>query len=74
MIRLALIVLIGAGAAAALLHISIWIPLVPLVLLMAYAYTAGGLKLRCPACRKRIKVGATACHHCQREIVPRRSA
>jgi hypothetical protein len=50
-------------------HISIWIVLVPLGLFLAYAYTAGGLKTKCPARRKRIKLGATACHRCGRSIV-----
>ena len=64
MIRLALFVLFGAAVLAVLLHISIWITLVPLAAFVIYAYTAGGLKTRCPDCRKRFKVGATSCHHC----------
>lgn len=30
----------------------------------------GDAKLKCPACRKRIKLGASACHHCGRSISP----
>jgi hypothetical protein len=50
-------------------HINLWIVLVPLGRFLAYAYTAGGLKTKCPACRKHIKLGATACHHGMRSIV-----
>lgn len=45
-IRLAFLVLIGAGAVAALLDISIWIPLVPIVLFVVFAGSAGAIKLR----------------------------
>jgi hypothetical protein len=31
---------------------------------MIYAFTVGGMKLRCPKCGKRIKLGYTTCHHC----------
>ena len=68
MIRLFLLVLFGAAVFAVILHISIWIVLVPLAAFVIYAYTAGGLKTRCPDCRKRIKLGATACHHCGRSL------
>ena len=27
-------------------------------------------KLRCPACRKRVKLGATRCHHCGENVKP----
>lgn len=29
---------------------------------------AGTSALRCPACRKRVKLGASACHHCGRMV------
>lgn len=68
MMRLFFLALVAAAVFAAILHISIWIIFIPLALFLAYAFTAGGLKLRCPACQKRIKIGATACHHCGRSI------
>jgi hypothetical protein len=68
-IRLILFALVAAAVIASLLHINIWIVLVPLGLFLAYAFTVGGLKTKCPACRKRIKLGATACHHCGRSTV-----
>ncbi len=33
----------------------------------------GTSALRCPACRKRVKLGATACHHCGRAVVEARA-
>lgn len=69
MIRLFLLVLVASAVFAAVLHISVWIIFIPLVLFAVYAYTFGGLKTKCPACRKRIKIGATACHHCGRSLV-----
>ena len=68
MIRLALFVLFGAAILAALAGVSIWVFLIPIAALAVIAYTAGGLRLRCPACRKRVKLGATACHHCGRDV------
>lgn len=68
MIRLFFLVVLGAAVLAAITHLSVWLFFVPIAAFVIYAYTVGGLKLRCPACRKRIKVGATACHHCGRSI------
>ena len=68
MIRLVLLVLIAAAVFAAILHINIWFTLVPIGAFALYAFTIGGLRTRCPACRKRIKLGATACHHCGRSL------
>lgn len=39
------------------------------VALAAVAATNVG-KLRCPACRKRVKLGASRCHHCGQDVVP----
>ena len=68
MIRLFFVVVVGGAVAAALLGINVWRVVVPLAVLAAAAYTVGGLKLRCPSCRKRVKIGATACHHCGRPV------
>jgi uncharacterized protein (UPF0212 family) len=27
-------------------------------------------KLKCPACRKRVKLGASRCHHCGENVTP----
>ena len=68
MIRLAFTVFLPAVILAALLHINPWIILVPLAVLAVFAYTVGGNRLRCPSCRKRVKIGAHACHHCGRDV------
>lgn len=68
MIRLALFALFASAVLAVMLHISIWFVFIPLTGFVVYAYTFGGLRLRCPACQKRIKLGATACHHCGRSL------
>jgi hypothetical protein len=68
-IRASLFVLFAAAVFAAILHASIWFFLIPIGLLVIGAYTVGGLKLRCPACGKRIKLGYTSCHHCGRSVV-----
>jgi hypothetical protein len=70
MIRLGIFVLIAAGVLATILHINIWIALVPLAAFVIYAYTAGGLKTRCPACQKRLRIGASACPHCGQGVTP----
>jgi hypothetical protein len=69
-IRLVLFVLFASAILAALLNISVWFFFIPLGGFFVYAYTFGGLKLRCPYCRKRIKLGARACHHCGRIAAP----
>lgn len=74
MIRLFLLVLVGAAVLAALTHLSVWLFFVPIGLFVIYAYSAGGLKTRCPACRKRVKIGATTCHHCGRAVADRSGA
>ena len=68
MTRLALFVIVAAAVLAALFHVSVWIFFIPIAALFVYAYTIGGLRARCPACRKRVKIGATACHHCGRDV------
>lgn len=63
-IRAGLFVLIGSAVLAAILHVNVWIVLVPVGLLMIATYATGAMKLRCPNCGKRIKIGYKACHHC----------
>lgn len=69
MFRLVFFVLFAAAVFAVILHVSIWWTLVPLALFAIAAFTVGGLKTRCPACHKGLKLGATACHHCGRSTV-----
>jgi hypothetical protein len=67
-IRLAASIGIPAVILAALLHVNVWIILGPVAAVAILAYTVGGAKLRCPACSKRVKIGASACHHCGRDV------
>lgn len=69
MIRLFVFVVIGAAVFAAILHVPFWLVAGVLVVFVAAAAASGRLVLRCPACRKRVKLGATACHHCGRSVV-----
>lgn len=72
MIRL-LLVSLGAPVAVALLWtdapqwaiVGSWVAALALI---GFAYTSGGLALKCPACGKRVKVGETHCHHCGRDV------
>lgn len=36
--------------------------------LTIFPLITGQSTLRCPSCRKRVKLGATACHHCGRTV------
>jgi hypothetical protein len=38
------------------------------LVVIAVPLLTGQSALRCPYCRKRVKIGATACHHCGRSI------
>jgi hypothetical protein len=37
--------------------------------LYAFALMSGRMKLKCPYCHKRVKLQATTCHHCGRDVV-----
>jgi hypothetical protein len=63
MVRAFLFVIFAAAVFASILHAGIWVFVVPLALLMVLAYV-GGMRTSCPKCKKRIKLGATVCHHC----------
>jgi hypothetical protein len=69
-IRVALITVFAAAILAAVFHVSVWIFFVPIAAWFVYSYTVGGLRTRCPSCRKRVKIGAAACHHCGRDVRP----
>ena len=64
MIRLGVVVLFGGAVVASLLHVNVWVVVIPLALLAVAAYTKGGMKLKCSRCGKRIKLGYSTCHHC----------
>lgn len=36
--------------------------------LIVYSLLTGRTRLRCPYCLKRVKLGATVCHHCGRAV------
>ena len=42
------------------------------VVLLVVPLLGGVTALKCPACRKRVKLGATACHHCGRAVAAAR--
>lgn len=72
-VRIILLALV-AGALMAGLAGAIWEPLGPPVgvigWVLAYLLLAAtpGNVLYCPHCRKRTKIGASVCHHCQRAV------
>ena len=41
--------------------------------LYVFALASGRMKLKCPYCHKRVKLQATTCHHCGRDVVATRS-
>jgi hypothetical protein len=69
MIRLVVFVVVGGAVFAAILHVPFWLTGGVLVVIVVAAAASGVLVLRCPACRKRVKLGATVCHHCGRPVV-----
>lgn len=64
MIRVAFFIFLGAVLFVVATGLSPWFFIVPVGLAAVLAYTVGGMKLRCPNCGKRIKLGYTTCHHC----------
>jgi hypothetical protein len=59
------------GLIATILPALLWPPLGTVAFCLAFGWTmyyqvTQGTPLRCPYCRKRVKIGATACHHCGR--------
>jgi hypothetical protein len=65
---------IFVGLIAAILPALLWPPLGTVAFILGAGWTiyfqvAHGNPLYCPACKKRVKIGATACHHCGRATV-----
>jgi hypothetical protein len=70
MIRVFFVALLGAAVLGTLFHFgSGGVTALFIVLLIAIAAANLG-KLKCPNCRKRVKLGASVCHHCGREVQP----
>jgi zinc-ribbon domain len=64
MIRLVLFLIAAGVLFAVVTGLSPWIAIVPLAILAVLAYTVGGMKLRCPRCGTRIKLGYNTCRNC----------
>jgi hypothetical protein len=68
---------VGAAAAGAILPAAlasaVWRPLGQAVAVAAFAVLYVGIAsttvLYCPHCFKGVKMGASVCHHCGREVV-----
>ncbi len=68
----AVITSVVVGLIPALLLSLIWSPLSYIffpVALLAWIGQGFGPALRCPKCKKRVKMGATRCHHCGYDTV-----
>lgn len=71
MIRVAGVAFVGAVVGGVLTHgsqIGVWAGLVIGLAGATVPLLAGTSALRCPYCRKRVKLGAAACHHCGRTV------
>lgn len=68
--------IIGVGIVGAILgsfltggsQVGIWAGLIIVLAGANLPLMAGTSALRCPACRKRVKMGAATCHHCGRFV------
>ena len=72
MIRVIFMAMLSAALLASAVHLPglVW----PLFIGILVMYVVGRLAgttgpLKCPYCRKRVKLGATTCHHCGRDTV-----
>ena len=71
MIRIIGVGLVGAvlgGFATNGSQIGVWAGLIIGIAGGVVPLMAGTSALKCPYCRKRVKLGATHCHHCQRAV------
>jgi len=71
MIRIIGIGIVGAIIGAFLTHgsqVGIWAGLIIGIAGSCVPLLAGTSALKCPYCRKRVKLGATHCHHCGRAV------
>lgn len=71
MSRIIGVAIVGAIAGSFLTggsQVGVWAGLIIGVAVSVTPLLAGTSTLRCPYCRKRVKLGATACHHCGRTV------
>lgn len=71
MVRIALVALFGAvvgGIVTGGNTVGVWVGLFVALAAAVLPLLNGRSALRCPACRKRVKLGAAACHHCGRQV------
>jgi hypothetical protein len=80
MIRILLLIFLAVVLVSSMLHISAgwaWILVLAVIgALVGRAWLTGSFALvrpsamwKCPYCLKRVKLGATACHHCTRSLL-----
>lgn len=71
MIRIAAVAIVGAVIGGFLTggsQAGVWAGLILGAAGGVAPLLAGSSVLRCPFCRKRVKLGASACHHCGRTV------
>lgn len=70
MIRIVALAFVGAIIGGAVTHSSAGAVAGFLLVggVLVFAVMSGRPKLRCSFCRKRVKIGAAACHHCGRIV------
>jgi hypothetical protein len=71
MIRIIGVGIVGAVIGGFLTHgsqIGVWAGLIIGIAGSVVPLMAGTSALKCPFCRKRVKLGATHCHHCGRVV------
>lgn len=66
-IRVWLLAIVGGAILGALTTPALSVP--AFIVILALAVLNRNLVLYCPYCRKRVKMGATSCHHCGRQVV-----
>jgi len=70
-IRVVGVALLGAILGGFLTHgseVGVLVGFFGVLGLMVFGVASGRQRLRCPFCRKRVKLGASTCHHCGRVV------
>lgn len=67
MFRVTLGVVIVAAVISTLLHINVWIVMVPAIIFGLGPYLLGLRKATCPYCGSHVKFGMTVCRFCGRD-------
>lgn len=71
MIRVIGVAIVGALVGGFLTHgnqLGVWAGLIIGLAAGVVPLITGTSALKCPHCRKRVKLGAPVCHHCGREV------